>query len=155
MGVEIERKFLVRDDSWRPADRSERLCQGYISTGPPASVRVRIAGDSAILNIKRQTGTITRDEFEYPIPVVDAVAILGGLCTGHPVEKTRHYVAFAGLTWEVDIFEGLNVGLVVAEVELEREEQDCPLPPWVGDEVSRDSRYLNSQLALRPYSEWG
>ena len=154
MGVEIERKFLVKDGSWQPAMRSVRLRQAYISTGPPASVRVRIAGDVAILNIKRQTGSITRDEFEYSIPVADAEAIMQGLCVGRPVEKTRHYVVFEGLTWEIDVFEGANAGLVVAEVELEREDQDCPLPPWVGEEVSTDPRYLNANLALDPYTEW-
>lgn len=154
MGIEIERKFLVNDDSWRPARRAVRFRQGYLALGPPVAVRVRIMGEHANINVKKATLDIRREEFEYPIPLEDAEAILGALCTGHTIEKTRHYVEYKGLTWEIDEFEGVNRGLIVAEVELEREDQPIPLPPWVGREVSSNPKYLNASLAVRPYTEW-
>lgn len=98
---------------------------------------------------------LRREEFEYPIPLEDGEEILERLCVGSTIEKTRHYVEYEGFVWEIDEFEGLNAGLVVAEVEFERENQTIPLPPWIGEEVSSDPRYLNSNLALKPYSQWG
>ncbi len=154
MGTEIERKYLVSSEAWRPGYESRRLRQGYLAVGPPASVRVRVSGSKAYLNIKQSTLDISRDEFEYPLPVEDAEFMLANLCQGRLVEKMRHLVRFGGLVWEVDIFEGANAGLVVAEVELERADQPVELPPWVGREVSGEARYLNSSLAQRPYSEW-
>ena len=154
MGTEIERKYLVTSDGWRPGYESRPIRQGYLAFGPPASVRVRVAGDRAYLNIKRSTLSISRDEFEYSIPVDEAEHMLAHLCVGKPVEKARHLVRHGGLVWEVDVFEGENAGLVVAEVELEREDQRIELPTWVGREVSGDARYLNSSLAQRPFREW-
>jgi len=154
MGTEIERKYLVKTEGWRPGYESNPIRQGYLAFGPPASVRVRISGAKAYLNIKRSTLAISRDEFEYSIPGEEAEFMLNRLCLGNPVEKTRHLVRHAGLLWEVDVFEGANAGLVVAEVELEREDQPIDLPPWVGREVSGEPQYLNSSLAQRPYRDW-
>ncbi|MCP4642867.1 MAG: CYTH domain-containing protein, partial [bacterium] len=128
--------------------------QGYLCVGPPASVRARVMGDKATLNIKRSTLDIARDEFEYAIAMEDAEAMLAHLCEGHIIEKTRYHVEHAGMTWEVDVFEGVNQGLVVAEIELEAEDQPFENPPWAGTEVSGDVRYFNSYLSRHPYSEW-
>ncbi len=155
MGVELERKFLLYSDEWRPAQRVQRFRQGYLATGPPVAVRVRVMDDRANINIKRVISDIKREEFEYAIPLKDAEEILERLCVGHRIEKTRHYVEYEGFVWEIDEFEGENAGLIVAEVEFERENQTIPLPPWLGEEVSSDPRYLNANLAFRPYSQWG
>ena len=155
MGIERERKFLVNSNGWRPAQRAVRFRQGYLATGPPVAVRVRVMESRANINIKRATSDIKREEFEYPIPVEEAEEILNLLCVGHPIEKTRHYVEYEGFLWEIDEFEGENAGLLVAEVEFERENQAIPLPPWIGKEVSSDPRYLNANLALEPYAQWG
>lgn len=128
--------------------------QGYLSFGPPASVRVRVSGDEAYLNIKQSTLAISRDEFEYAIPVADAEFLLATMCAGGLIEKTRHHVQHGGLVWEVDVFEGANAGLIVAEVELDHADQRVNLPPWVGREVSGDARYLNSSLVQRPFTQW-
>lgn len=154
MGTETERKFLVKDDSWRAGAEGVRYRQGYLAVGPPAAVRVRIMGDKAVLNIKEATSGIERDEFEYPIPIEDARAILDNLCGGYVIEKTRHKIPFGGLTWEVDVFAGVNEGLVIAEVELEDAGQSFDRPPWLGQEVSHDPHYFNSSLSRHPYTKW-
>ena len=154
MGIEIERKFLVRNGGWRPAQRSVRCRQAYLTTGPPVAVRARIIGGRANINIKQSTTDIRREEFEYEIPLEEGLIILERLCSGFVIEKTRHYVEYEGFTWEIDEFEGVNAGLIVAEVEFERINQTIPLPPWVGEEVSADPKYLNSSLATNPYSHW-
>lgn len=151
MAVEIERKFLVRSDAWRAAalDSGVPIRQGYLACSGPAapSVRVRLAGPRAMLTIKGP-GLLARQEFEYPIPPIDAQAMLdGGLCTGRIIEKLRTRVAHAGLVWEVDVFGGHLAGLVLAEVELSASDQAVALPDWVGAEVSRDGRYQNGALA--------
>lgn len=154
MGREIERKFLVASDAWRPGFDPKPMRQGYLTFGPPVSVRVRVSGQKAYLNIKQSTLSIARDEFEYEIPVTDAEHLLAHGCAGQAVVKTRHHVKHGGLLWEVDVFEGANAGLVVAEVELDSEHQRVDLPLWVGREVSGDPRYLNSSLAQRPFTTW-
>lgn len=155
MATEIERKFLVRDDSWRvDADAGLDAVQGYLCVGPPVSVRVRVMGGKAMLNIKKSTLDIARDEFEYPIPVEDAEAILSGLCDGMPIAKTRHKLRYRGFVWEIDVFSGENSGLVVAEIELPHTNTEFDLPPWLGEEVSGDPRYLNSSLSRRPFKQW-
>ena len=154
MGTEIERKFLVTDGSWREGAEGIAYRQGYMATGPPVAVRARIMGAKAVITIKKATVDIARDEFEYAIPLADAEAILARLCTGHIIEKTRYKVPFDGLVWEVDVFEGANAGLIVAEVELEDVAQFFGKPPWAGEEVSHDPRYLNSNLSKRPYTDW-
>lgn len=155
MALEIERKFLLAHDGWRrEIARSLPFRQGYLSgEGTRASVRVRLEGELARLNIKAAVVGRARAEYEYPIPVAEAVEMLETLC-GKRVDKTRHFVERDGLTWEIDEFHGDNAGLVVAEVELEREDQVLALPDWIGQEVTEDRRYYNQQLALRPYSGW-
>lgn len=154
MGIEIERKFIVTGDGWRAGSVATVMRQGYVSLGPPASVRVRIEGPRAVLNIKESTLGIRREEFEYEIPVADAEDLLR-LCQGNVISKTRHRVRHGQHTWEVDVFDGENTGLVTAEVELEREDEPVTLPPWVGEEVSNDRRYRNTYLSQHPYRIWG
>ena len=156
MGVEIERKFLVKDASWRAAvTHSVRYQQGYLSRSPASAIRVRTDGERAYLNIKSTTDGITRLEFEYGIPLADAEALLARVALRPVIVKTRHYLDFAGRRWEIDVFEAENAGLVVAEVELEAADAPVALPPWAGLEVSSDPRYYNSSLSERPYCEWG
>ncbi len=155
MASEIERKFLVRDDGWqRDAAPGVTIRQGYIGASEAASVRVRISGDQAWLNIKGATLGISRMEFEYPVPVADAEQILEALCIRPLIEKTRHLIDYAGHRWEVDVFEGDNHGLVVAEIELDSENERFEKPPWASEEVSMDPRYYNASLAKRPFSMW-
>lgn len=158
MALEIERKFLLKDDSWRAAViSSRRLSQGYLTTltdGAKASVRVRVGGDQAYLNIKSMRLGMSRDEFEYPIPIEDAGHMLANLCSGAVIEKIRHHVHFAGLLWEIDEFLGANQGLVVAEVELDSEDQTFQKPDWVGEEVTEDPRYYNVSLVRHPFAQW-
>jgi adenylate cyclase len=154
MGTEIERKFLVRGDAWRGEGKATKLAQGYLAVGPPVAVRVRVTDDRAILNIKTSTQSITRSEFEYEIPMDDAKALLAESCMGSIIEKTRYLVPHAGNTWEVDEFHGDNDGLVVAEIELDAEDAPFEKPPWLGEEVSHDPRYLNSHLSQEPYCDW-
>lgn len=155
MATEIERKFLVRDDGWRSAaGRARRYRQGYIADSEQASVRVRSDGSAAWLNIKSACAGRTRTEYEYPLPLTDAETMLDTLCGGRRVEKTRHWIAFAGHTWEVDEFEGDNGGLVVAEIELSNAQEAFEHPAWLGPEVTDDLRYYNNYLASHPYRRW-
>lgn len=157
MGVEIERKFLVRGEGWRGRDPGMRMRQGYLVTGPPVSVRVRIAGGRAILNLKRAVGEVTsvvRHEFEYEVPLEEGEAMLASMATGYEIDKTRHRVVHEGMTWEVDEFHGENAGLVVAEIELDSADQAFARPDWLGEDVSGDGRYLNSALSRKPYGRW-
>lgn len=156
MGVEIERKFLVTDERWRQAVvRRVRYEQGYLSRSPTSAIRVRTDGARAYLNIKHTVDGITRLEFEYPIPLADAEELLARVALRPLIVKTRHDLEFGGRRWEVDVFEGENAGLVVAEVELEAADAALSLPPWVGREVSADPRYYNANLSEHPYREWG
>ena len=161
MPLEIERKFLVTSDAWRArAHRVVPMAQGYLndrasleSGAQRASVRVRIAGDVAWLNIKSRAVGHTRQEFDYAIPVEDARVLLA-LCVGGLVDKVRHLVDVGGFTWEVDEFLGDNAGLVVAEIELPSADTVFERPDWVGEEVTDEARYYNLALASRPYSSW-
>ena len=153
MAVEIERKFLVTDDSWNDGSPGVRIAQGYLSADPDRCVRVRLAGDDAWLTIKGRNEGIRRAEFEYPIPVDDARALLG-MCLPSVIDKTRHRIPFGGHVWELDVFHGANEGLVLAEVELADESVIPQLPPWAGAEVSSDARYYNASLAARPVGSW-
>ncbi len=154
MGIEIERKYTVSGDAWRTGARRTRCRQGCLCVGPPVAVRVRIMGEAASVNVKRATLSLTRDEFEYAIPVADAAAMLADMCVGYPVDKTRHVLEYAGMRWEVDEFHGHNAGLIVAEIELASEDQEFEAPPWLGPEVSHDARYLNTHLTQKPYTMW-
>lgn len=155
MAQEIEHKFLVRDDSWRKdVYRSVPLRQGYLVSDPICSVRIRIAADKSYLNIKSGTLGVSRSEYEYEIPLADGREILEQLCSKPLLEKTRHFVRYGDHVWEIDVFEGDNAGLIVAEVELAAVGESFARPPWLGEEVSHESRYYNSQLAKHPYKEW-
>ena len=161
MGIEIERKFLVTGDGWRDAaQRVVPMAQGYLndlemvaSGAMHASVRVRIEGDVARLNIKSRELGACRQEFEYDIPVADGRALLA-LAIGGRIEKRRHYVEHAGLVWEVDEFLGDNAGLVVAEIELVAVDAPFERPHWIGVEVTDAPRYYNLALASRPFAQW-
>lgn len=147
MGLEIERRFLVLGEGWRAAATGgHRLDQGYLAREDGVTVRVRIAGDAAKLTVKGPGGLV-RPEFEYPVPVDDAAAMLSALCAGRRLSKTRHRVPHGGLTWEVDVFEGPLAGLVIAEVELPDAGHVLGLPSWAGREVTDDRRYANAVLA--------
>lgn len=155
MGIEIERKFLLRNDEWRAgADAGTVMRQGYFSGPQRASIRVRIEGDSANLNIKSAELGIRRLEFEYPVPLNEGLQMLNELCEKPLIEKTRYHVGHAGFVWEVDVFEGDNAGLVVAEIELPGEDTAFKKPTWLGDEVSDDPRYYNVSLVTHPYCDW-
>jgi adenylate cyclase len=152
MGTEIERKFLVTGSAWR-SPKPTYFCQGYLNRDMHRTVRVRIAGNSAVLTIKGLTTGARRPEFEYSIPIDDAKELLA-ICDGPIIEKHRHFIEHCDLTWEVDEFLGDNKGLVIAEVELDSEDQVIHMPTWVGTEVTDDSRYFNSNLAMNPYNSW-
>jgi adenylate cyclase len=153
MAEEIERKFLVCDDSWRDGSPGQRMAQGYLTRDPDRSVRVRLAGQKAWLTIKGRTRGISRAEFEYEIPAEQARELLA-ICLPAVIEKTRHRIDFRGHVWEIDEFHGANEGLVVAEVELTDKEAEPDLPPWIGAEVSADDRYYNASLSVRPFRDW-
>ncbi len=155
MGVEIERKFLLRSDAWREeADEGVYFHQGYLSTTPERVVRVRQMGERAVVTIKGKGDGIVRPEFEYDIPLEDAQAMLGQLCLQPTIEKRRHTLRSGPHTWEIDVFDGENQGLVVAEIELSSVSETFEKPDWLGDEVSDDSRYLNSNLIAKPFKTW-
>lgn len=153
MPAEIERKFLVANNSWRDGSPGTMIAQGYLSQDPERTVRVRIGGEKAWLTIKGRTEGISRAEFEYEIPLEDAHELLA-MCLRSVIEKTRHEVSYAGHLWEIDVFHGDNEGLIVAEVELADATISPALPPWVGVEVSAEARYFNSCLAVLPYFHW-
>ncbi|HIK04823.1 MAG TPA: CYTH domain-containing protein [Trichormus sp. M33_DOE_039] len=153
MAKEIERKFLVTDDTWRQLAEGSLYRQGYIAS-QGATVRVRIAGNQGYLTIKGPTVNYSRSEFEYPIPLADAQEMLDTLCVRPLIEKTRYKINLNGLVWEVDEFAGANQGLILAEVELTDESQQIELPNWIGEEVSGDPKYYNSYLVKHPFSEW-
>ena len=154
MATETERKFLVRGDSWRGQGRATTFRQGYLSTVKERTVRVRAAGDEGTMTVKGITVDATRSEFEYAIPLADANAMLDELCERPIIEKTRHVLDVDGTTWEVDEFDGVNAGLVVAEVELESADAPFARPDWLGDEVTDDPRYYNANLIAHPFTEW-
>ena len=155
MGVEIERKFLVRNRDWfARIYSSARIRQGYLVNERDLSVRVRTAGNEAWLTIKGPARGMSRPEFEYPIPRADAEQMLNNLCRKPLIEKTRYWLHHDDHTWEVDVFEGDNAGLVIAEVELGTTDEAVDLPPWAGTEVTDDPRYLNANLVTRPYRQW-
>lgn len=152
--IEIERKFLLRNDSWKgQAEEGVLLIQGYLNTEKERTVRVRIYGEQGFLTIKGKSEGLTRLEFEYEIPKQDVLALLP-LCETPPIEKYRYLIRRGALVWEIDEFFGANAGLTLAEVELESEEQEINLPDWVGAEVSQDARYFNSSLSKQPFGEW-
>ena len=154
MAKEIERKYLVKGDKWRELAKGVMYRQGYLSTVKERTVRVRTIDDNGFLTVKGITIGATRMEFEYEISVEDANQMLDELCERPLIEKSRYKIDYAGLTWEVDEFFGDNKGLIVVEVELTDESQTIELPEWVGEEVSNDPRYFNSNLIKHPYCKW-
>lgn len=155
MGIEIERKFLVKNDTWRASVQSERhIVQGYLATTGTLTLRVRIKDDEACLTIKGPPRGLVRSEFEYAIPVVDAQEMLSEFAIVALVTKVRFRVGHADHVWEVDVFEGENTGLELAEIELQSEHESFRLPSWAGDEVTGDPRYSNANLARRPFKDW-
>jgi len=151
--VEIERKFLVDTALLKPLANGTKIRQGYLSVDPERVVRVRIADERAFLTIKGKSKGIVRTELEYEIPKNEAEVLIK-MCHDFPVEKTRYKENIGDIIWEIDVFEGANEGLVMAEVELADENQKVDLPEWLGDEVSFDSRYYNSWLSKNPFSKW-
>ena len=154
MAREIERKFLVKNDAWRGLAEGVLYRQGYLSAERERTVRVRTAGTKGFLTVKGITVGASRDEYEYEIPLADAVAMLDSLCIHPLIEKTRHAIAIGGLVWEVDEFAGDNAGLIVAEIELSSEDQAFSTPGWVGAEVTDDERYYNANLITHPFNAW-
>ena len=154
MAVEIERQILVCRTGWRAHGEGVPYRQGYLSTLPECSVRVRLARDKGYLTIKGITVGAARAEYEYEIPAGEASEMLDNLCKRPLIEKTRYRIEYQGLIWEVDEFEGDNAGLIIAEVELDEEDQVIVLPEWVGKEVTGDKRYYNASLIADPYTSW-
>ncbi len=154
MGTEIERKFLVHGDEWRAGATAKPIRQGYLHASKGMSIRVRRTGEHAYLTVKGTQVGATRAEYEYEIPVDDAEDMLDALCQPPLIEKVRYTLQNDGDTWEVDVFGGENAGLIVAEVELDSEDQSVTLPDWIGPEVTNDPRYLNANLSKTPYSRW-
>ena len=154
MALEIERKFLTLSDDWRQqSSHSEDMIQGYLGNTEKLSMRVRITGECALLNIKTRSIGSSRHEYEYEIPLADGRELLESR-QGPCIEKTRYYVPVGKHTWEIDVFTGDNAGLVVAEIELQHNEESFDKPAWLGPEVTDDERYYNAALARHPFSLW-
>ena len=154
MPKEIERKFLVTGDGWRGQGSGTHYRQGDLSTDKERTVRVRTVDDKAFITVKGLSIGAARSEYEYEIPIADANEMLDRLCERPLIEKTRYRIPSAAVVWEVDEFAGENLGLIVAEVEIDREDQQVSLPVWVGREVTDDPRYYNANLVAHPYSRW-
>ena len=154
MGVEIERKYLLKNNDWKKLIASSfKIKQGYLNSNIKRTVRVRIIDNKGFLTIKSKNIGITRSEFEYEIPFKDAVSLLD-LCEKPILKKTRNLVVFENRTWEIDDFEGVNKGLVIAEIELTSEKESLIIPTWIGKEVSDEAKYYNSSLITNPFKNW-
>ena len=154
MGQEIERKFLVKKEEWRPTGHGTKIRQGYLPQAGELLVRIRTQDDRAFLTLKGRTVGITRAEFEYEIPFADAEALLS-FCQAPLIEKVRYLEPAGAHRFEIDCFFGENEGLIVAEIELPQEDAPFVRPPWLGAEVSDDPRYYNANLITHPYRAWG
>jgi adenylate cyclase len=154
MGLEIERKFLLKNTDWKSeADEGTLIKQGYLNSHIERTVRVRISNNKGEITIKGKTNNLTRKEFEYQIPLEEAISLIK-LCEQPIIEKTRFLIKQGNLKWEIDEFEGDNKGLTVAEIELENESQNFDKPDWIGQEVSQDAKYYNSSLLSNPFKNW-
>lgn len=155
MAIEIERKFRVVGDGWRDdVRRARRFRQAYLAIGERVSIRVRIVDAvNAMLTVKTAAAGIARDEYDYAIPLADGLALIEQR-QGSAIEKMRYDVPAGDLTWEIDVFEGENTGLVIAEIELDSASRRIELPPWIGEEVTHDRRFYNAELAVRPFARW-
>ncbi|MDA3917790.1 MAG: CYTH domain-containing protein [Deltaproteobacteria bacterium] len=154
MGIEIERKFLLKNDVWRDLAEGVYYRQGYLNSARERTVRVRTINGKGFLTIKGVADGATRLEFEYEIPKDECNIMLDDLAEKPVIEKNRYKVDYKGLVWEIDEFFGENRGLIVAELELESEDQKFEIPEWIGEEVTDDSRYFNSNLINHPYTKW-
>ncbi|MGK0288909.1 MAG: adenylate cyclase [bacterium] len=154
MGTEIERKFLVQGESWKGTIQGKIYRQGYITNQSDKTVRVRVAGDQGFLTIKGKTEGFSRLEYEYEIPLHDAEELLQKFCEKPLIDKRRYKIPYQGFVWDVDEFFTDNQGLLVAEIELESEDQEFEKPDWIGEEVTQDHRYFNAALIKNPYSQW-
>ena len=154
MAIEIERKFLIKEKPFSIAKRSLKINQGYIINEISKVIRVREKGDDYFLTIKGNNIGISRLEYDFPISKEDAKELIFHFCKTTLIEKTRHYIEHKGHTWEVDEFHGKNNGLIVAEIELESEDEKFEIPDWVGEEVTQDDRYYNMNLAIHPFTSW-
>ena len=155
MAKEIERKFLVKNESFKLFSTGIIYRQGYLSRDKERTVRVRVAGEIAFITIKGLTNGIERLEFEYPISLADANEMLETLCLKPLIEKVRYNIMTDGHLWEVDAFIGENEGLTVAEVELKSPDEQVIIPDWIGQEVTGDLMYFNSNLVINPFKNWG
>src|SRR5674476_496349 len=155
MAVEIERKFLIRDESFKLFSTGVLYRQGYLNRDKYRTVRVRVAGELAFITIKGLTNGMERLEFEYPIAVTDANEMLETMCLKPLIEKMRYNIMTDSHLWEVDEFIGDNEGLIIAEVELKSSDEEVIIPNWVGEEVTGDSKYYNSNLVINPFKNWG
>lgn len=153
MGIEIERKFLLLNDSWRQLGTPIHYAQGYLVADGQRTVRVRVAGKEGFITIKGRSEGISRKEFEYQIPVNEALELMD-LSVASIIEKYRTKVLFEGKIWEIDEFEGDNKGLIMAEIELKSEDESFAIPPWISSEVTGDYRYFNSYLSRIPFKNW-
>ncbi|NLL04963.1 MAG: CYTH domain-containing protein [Clostridiaceae bacterium] len=154
MGKEIERKFLVKDSNFKKMCTGQLYKQGYLNSDPNRTVRLRLVGNKGYLTIKNKGNGLTREEFEYEIPYSDAQEILQGICERPFIEKTRYIFNYQGHVWEIDEFHRENEGLIIAEIELENENENFPVPEWIGEEVTYDYKYTNSSLVTNPYKKW-
>ncbi len=154
MGVEIERKFLLANDDWRMLAKGVCYRQGYLYENRESVVRIRTIKDKGYLTLKWKTTGITRAEYEYEIPQQDCIEMLKRVAQKSIIEKYRYIIEYKGFVWEIDEFSGENQGLIVAEVELDSENQKFTKPEWVGREVTDDPRYFNSNLINHPYKKW-
>ena len=159
MGIEIERKFLLKNDNWKSlVTKTCVIKQGYLQSGletsQQSSVRIRISNQQANINVKSVDVIMIRQEYEYEIPLADAEKMLRTLCGDVVIEKTRHYVPYASHIWEVDVFSGENTGLKMAEIELDSVDESFEIPEWIAEEVTNDERYYNIHLLKAPYKMW-
>ncbi len=154
MAQEIERKFLLKNDTWRALAQGTLYRQGYLNSAKERTVRLRTIGTTAFLTIKGMNEGAVRAEYEYPISLVDCNAMLDTLAEKPLIEKKRYKISQGDLVWEIDEFLGENQGLVVAEVELQHEDQAFDKPDWIGAEVTYDPRYFNANLVKHPYTQW-
>ncbi len=155
MATEIEHKYLINKELWKliVPESSVEVKQGYLLTDPNKTIRVRTKGDKGFITIKGKNIGASRTEFEYEIPVSDAIDLINGF-SSNIIEKTRHYITYENKLWEVDKFKGLNAGLIVAEIELANENEKYSIPNWVGENVTEDQRFANSNLSIKPFTTW-
>ncbi len=155
MALEIERKFKIRDETWRQASTgSARIVQGYFARTPLLRARIRIYGNKGFITLKSEPGVLVRHEYEYEIPKADAIEMIKQFSVEPIIAKVRYDVPYDGVVWAVDVFEGANSGLTLAEAELKTVDQQLSLPAWAGEEVTNDRRYGNSNLARYPFVTW-